>query len=323
MPNNNVLSKPTLEQLRTHQIGKFYEIVEDEQKITKSVTHPRWFEDDENVKQMSLYLSEEVHDILKSDGKVSGRWKDKRPRWIPGYKSKTGKGYWEFYVRKGRRKGIYVRRDNLERYRKIKQNVGRRPGGMAYKLRREVWKALENSEYTTAQLRDKELFERNRGKKKSISIRLPDLSLALLQFLKSDLIKKLKVSELFILEKWKEYRDVKNHFFQDNMKIEDLEGEELDKFLEVVTEKHWKAIVTSLVELRILKNKQQGEISTDKDSIHRFEDKIVDDPTDFKCQECESFDWAYDKVKSETICGRCGLVVDEDPESAKGEARFD
>ena len=309
--------------MRTHQIGKFFEIVDNGQKITKTVTHPRWFESPENVKQMEISLSEEVYEILKSDGKVSSRWKDKRPRWVSGYKSDTGKGYWEFYVRKPKGEGIYVHRDNLERYRKVKQNVGRRHGGMSYKLRREVWRALEGIEYTTSLLRDKELFEKSKAKTRPVSILLPDLSLALLQFLKIDLIKNLKDSEHFIKEKWKEYRDVRIHFFQDNMKIKDLKLHELDDFLEVVTEKHWKAIVASLVELRILKDKQQGKISSNKDSIQRFEEKIVDDPTDFKCQECQSFDWEYDKIKSETICGRCGLVVEEDPEPARGVKRFD
>jgi hypothetical protein len=321
--NDNPLSKPTLKQLRTHQIGKFFEIVDNDQKITKTVTHPRWFESPGNVKQMEISLSEEVYEILMSDGKVSGRWKDKRPRWVPGYKSDTGKGYYKYHVRTPKGKEIYVDIKNLERYRTPKKNVGRRPGGMAYKLRREVWRALEGIEYTTSLLRDKELFEKSRAKTRRVSIILPDLTLALLQFLKMDLIKNLKDSEHFILEKWKEYRDVRTHFFQDNLKIKDLKPHELDKFLEVVTEKHWKAIVARLVELRILKDKQQGKISSNKDSIQIFEVKIVDDPTDFKCQECQSFDWTYDLEKGEICCGRCGLVVEEDPEPARGEKRFD
>ena len=77
MPQNNPLSRPTLEQVRTHEIGKFFEIESDGQRTIKTTTHPRWFEDKENTLQFELSISEEVYNILKHDGTVSKRWKTK------------------------------------------------------------------------------------------------------------------------------------------------------------------------------------------------------------------------------------------------------
>ena len=98
-------------------------------------------------------------------------------------KKQDWEGSLKFHVRTPTGKEKWVDIHTLKRYRTPKEKVGRRPGGMSYKLRREVWRALENPEYTTKLLRNRDFFDKKRKPTKPVSIKLPDLSLALKQFL--------------------------------------------------------------------------------------------------------------------------------------------
>ena len=325
---DNPLSRPTLDQVRTHQIGKFFEIIKwhddlewhdktlkekDKFKTIKSVTHPTWFEDVRNVKQMTLYLSENVYDLLKSDGTVSGRWTNKKPKWISKNKSETGEAHFVFYVRTPKGNSKYVDYETLKRYRTPKSKVGRPPSGFSYKLRREVWRALENPEYTIKLLKNRKMFEKDREKTKSISVRLPDLSLALKELLREFLIPKINSSDYHILDKWVKYRDVNLDLQERDVILEYSSSKDLELLIDIVAERQWKAILTRIVELRVLDKASKGKKSNPDNEINIVEciDVEIDDPTQFSCNECNSFNWEYDHVKNKKYCGNCGIEVED------------
>ena len=311
MTLTNPLSRPTLEQVKTLEIGKFFEIESDGNRTIKTTTHPRWFEDVKHVQQMTLYISEEVSDLLKKDGTVSGRWTNKKPKWISKHNSKTGKAQFLFYVRTPKGKSKYVDIHTLKRYRDPKSKIGRPPSGMAYKLRREAWRALENPKFTVKLLKNKELFEQERGKTKPISIRLPDLSLALKELLFEEFINKLEPSDYHILDKWNKYRDVNQDILERGLILQYSIPNELGLFIEIVTENQWKAILARMIEIRVL-DKHAREISSkNKTEINIFETTVyeIDDPTQFSCKECGSLNWKFEHKENIKYCGNCGVVV--------------
>ena len=313
MPQNNPLSRPTLEQVRTHEIGKFFEIESDGQRTIKTTTHPRWFEDKENTLQFELSISEEVYNILKHDGTVSKRWKNKKPKWISLKKSKTGKAHWKFHVRTPTGKEKWVDIHTLKRYRTPKEKVGRRPGGMSYKLRREVWRALENPEYTTKLLRNRDLFDKKRKPTKPVSIKLPDLSLALKQFLHEVFIKNLSPSDYDILDKWHKKKETNQEIIEKDLILQYTVPDDVNMLIDIATRRNWKAILTRLIEIRILDKNSQKRNS--KKSTENLNLEIIvaepDDPTQFSCEDCDSLNWIFDHKEGIQYCGDCGVEVSQ------------
>ena len=136
------LLTPSLNDVRTYQIGKFldYSLSVSGGKKSKtlfglkSVVHPQWFEHRHTTQQMDLYLSEKALAFLLSEGKVSGRWTRKR-KWRKKENQESGKGEW-YYKYRTPKSTTWIAASQRSSGQKGKP--GRKPAGDAYRVRRDV-----------------------------------------------------------------------------------------------------------------------------------------------------------------------------------------
>ena len=182
---------------------------------------------------------------------------------------------------------------------------------MSYKLRREVWRALENPEYTTKLLRNRDLFEKKRKPTDSVSIKLPDLSLALKQFLHEVFNKNMSSSDYHILDTWHKKRETNQEIIEKDLILQYTVPDDVNMLIDIATRRNWKAILSRLIEIRILdKNSLKRNL---KKSTEILNLEIIvpepDDPTQFSCEVCNSLNWIFDHKEGIQYCGGCGVVV--------------
>ena len=258
------LLTPSLTDVRTHQIGKFpnYKLTIPGSKKSKtiyhfkSLVHPKWFEHSHTTEQMDIYLSKKALDFLNRDGKVSGRWSRKR-KWVPKKKGSSKKGEWHYRYRTP--KGT-VWMPGSRRKSSQKGKSGRKPGGLAYKVRRETWKVLSLEKGQISKLLEKSIFHpQEREPIQKFPLRIPNLSNAIEEIIITEVWPKLTYHRESIVNGWLDLRGVRS-FLQNqgadnelcNQLVKGtLEVQERNKIIRLICQKHWRKILANWIELKV------------------------------------------------------------------------
>jgi hypothetical protein len=314
------LSKPTLTTVQTHQTGFFYypKKVNNGWKTIKSIVHPKWFEQKEFTKQYTISLDSRV--VAALDQEHGKRWTSKEPKWVMKKNDPNGVGFWLYHVRTGMKgKERWVRSEDLHRFRDKQSNVGRPASGRAYKVRRAIWRTLVSSNLSSAL---KHYGHRAPGRKEVVSLRLPDLSLAVFELLKAHF--PFTEEHLHVLTAWSKLKNV--NWFESHDVRPLLYAERRDQlaFLKHVSETSWKAVLAGLLEGRYA---DQTVVSNDVGQMEENENNslllngqlgsnVIIPKHAFEwadtCTHCKAKAWTYCKPHEYGFakCGVCGLVID-------------
>lgn len=317
------LIRPTLETVQRHKIGKFYERRERKGEfiVIKSVVHPQWFEHKDTTNQYTLYVPPHLYDALTQDGKASTRWTSKPPKWVHKANDPEGVGYWTYHVRTGKSgPGRYVRGENLHRFRKPKDKVGRPPSGDAYKFRREIWRVFA-SDSSINSLFPIQKDSKKVGKRIKVPIRLPNLELALYELLVKFFTFEKK--NLPLLQLWADYKDLAQYNSKDISNLFYADKADQQAFLWKLCHKYWKAVLVDLVErnLRHFHNifRDSDEIkSRNLNSLESvslstsIRNLCYDFETSKPCSGCGQFDWSHSDTRDgqDAFCRVCGLTLE-------------
>ena len=317
------LLRPTLETVQRHKIGKFYERrkVKGEIIVVKSVIHPRWFEHKDTTNPYTLYVPKHLYDALTHDGKASTRWRSKPPKWVQKADDPAGVGYWTYHVRTGKTgPGKYVKGERLHRFRKPKSKVGRPPSGGAYKLRREIWRVFA-SDSSIGSLFPIQKDSKKVGKRVKVSIRLPNLELALYEFLVKFF--NFEKKNLSILQHWADYKDLGEYNGEDISALIYADKEDRQAFLWKLCQKYWKAVLIDLVERNLGyfhnifydSDKVRSKNLNSLDSVSLSSSILIavyNSETSKPCVGCGQFDWFYPNALDEqsAFCNVCGLTLE-------------
>ena len=303
------LIHPTLNTVRTHQVGRFYDLSQPKGvRPIKSLTLPRWMKDDQDKK---FSIDEQAVEFLQNDGTASTRHRTKRPKWVP---KRNGKGgYYLCHVRTPGGKTQWVS-GKLARER-FNRRAGRKESGMAYKVRREFWRVLARPEDDRRLLEDDTVWKKSKKERKCkpVSCRVVDLSLALREYLSVALFKNgIIVNRNFALM-W--FRELKSLFEQG------LDDEEVivwiqlnpDQYLTTICNERWGAILSRLIETAVhqRKNHSSNDRQTLSDAELSPENLEIFQIQGDECEECGEYDWVYASSKGEMACGNCGLVSED------------
>ena len=112
--------------------------------------------------------------------------------------------------------------------------------------------------FTAQQINEHLFFDKKRKPTKPVSIKLPDLSLALKQFLHEVFIKNLSPSDYDILDKWHKKKETNQEIIEKDLILQYTVPDDVNMLIDIATRRNWKAILTRLIEIRILdKNSQK------------------------------------------------------------------
>ena len=325
----NRLKNPSLEDVRRFEIGKFLnydERIKGSGEIKsiyeiKSLVHPKWFEEKETTNPEKWSVSQKVHDLIKNDKKAARRWRITKT-WVAKNNSSTGKGHWVKKVRtpqKKHSKSIPYSKLTAEQ----KGAPGRKPGGMAYKIRREIWKLFSSPKLVLILLQNEDLSTIERGpifktgKSTGKSIPTPHLETALREMIERDIWPELGNHKMRIAKWWCNHRNVKRFLdaeerllFMNGM----LERDEESRIIHLICNKLWRVILTNWLELKIHSENFVKEAET-VDSIYKklnFTDDLekgVYEKIIEQCDRCECLLWIREQDEKEIWCGTCGLVI--------------
>ena len=258
------LLTPSLNDVRTYQIGKFldYSLSVSGGKKSKtlfglkSVVHPQWFEHRHTTQQMDLYLSEKALAFLLSEGKVSGRWTRKR-KWRKKENQESGKGEW-YYKYRTPKSTTWIAASQRSSGQKGKP--GRKPGGDAYKVRRDTWRIFAGGKGRIARLLEDSLHEpKEQNSKKKFPIRLPNLSVAVEELIISEIWPELIYNREHLVNSWLNLRGVRKYLLKHDVDSEAchlfskglLEVGMRDHIIHLICQKHWRKLLAQWVELGI------------------------------------------------------------------------
>ena len=299
------LTCPSLKTVRTHKVGVFKQINEKkDSRSIKTVTLPPWLKD---ASYSKINIHKEIYDLLKNDGTKSKRHSGKRPRWIRGENGEKGK--WLCYVRTPNNKGKWT--DGVTAKKGYNKKAGRKEGGMAYKIRREMWRVLSiNDDYFVSLLDCDESWTQSNKERpcKRVSCKIVDLSCALGELLRlcSRKTKNKFFSKSFVIA-W--YRKSGREFEQD---LDDEEAyawalENETDFIKIIVAKHWRPILSRLLEILVKKRDKRKEMS--ESNSQEVDDVIIleDNPED--CSDCNEPDFEKDDKTNQIICINCGYVA--------------
>lgn len=317
------LLRPTLQMVQRHKIGKFYERKKRNGEITviKSVVHPRWFEHKDTTCPYTVYVPKHLYDALSNDGKVSTRWISKPPKWVQKADDPAGLGYWTYHVRTRKSgPGKYVRGERLHRFRKPKSKVGRPPSGYAYKLRREIWRVFA-TDSSISSLFPVQKDSKKVGKSIKVSIRLPNLELALYEFLVKFF--NFEKKNLPILQLWADYKDLEQYNSGNIATLIYADKADQQAFLWKLCHKYWKAVLIDLVErnVRFFHNIFYDSDKVNSKNLNSLEHvslsssvliAVYSSETSKPCTGCGQFDWFYPVALDEqsAFCNVCGLTLE-------------
>jgi hypothetical protein len=332
----NRLLTPSLTDVRTHQIGKFpnYKLTIPGSKKSKTIyhfksfIHPKWFEHFHTTEQMDIYLSKRALDFLKRDGKVSGRWSRNR-KWVPKKKGSSKKGEWHYRYRTP--KGT-VWMPGSRRKSTQKGNSGRKPGGTAYKVRREAWRVLSLEKGQISKLLENSIFHpQEREPIQKFPLRIPNLSNAIEEIIIMEVWPKLTYHRESIVNGWLNLRGVRSSLHNHGVDNElcnqlvrgTLEVQERNKIIRLICQKHWRKILANWIELKVFSEHMDREdhfliaFSALNNAQSEVVTQEVNKPNvsfDIKC-DCVYSDKndkpepSYNKVRGEIWCEECGLIV--------------
>jgi hypothetical protein len=314
------LSKPTLTTVQTHQTGYFYYPRKQTNgwKTIKSIVHPKWFEQKEFTKQYTISLDSRV--VAALDQEHGRRWTSKEPKWVMKKDDPEGVGFWLYHVRTGMKgKERWVRSEDIHRFRDKQSKVGRPASGTAYKVRRAIWRTLASSNLSSA---FRHYGHRTPGRKEVVSLRLPDLSLAVFELLKAHF--PFNEEHVHVLIAWSKLKNISWFESHDVNPLLYAERTEQLAFLKHVSDTSWKAVLAGLIEGRyadqtvVLSNVQQTEENENgllllnghlgnNITIPEYRSELSE-----ACTHCKSKAWTYCKPNEFGFarCGDCGLVID-------------
>jgi len=189
------------------------------------------------------------------------------------------------------------------------RNLNGVPHGNAYKIRREVWRVLNDTDVVSRLL----LREgHDRGKLVRVTVSMPDLSLAITELFLNELLPKIgegaldpEAVFLVLPTRGPGSGDIQRVF-------QKAVGGEIDeeKFGRVVN-KSWRSIITKLIELHFLDRWEK------KEGVEQELKEWVPPPTwpqhkeiESECGECNSRKLVFDEDRSELYCGNCGYMIE-------------
>jgi len=258
------LLTPSLNDVRTYQIGKFldYSLSVSGGKKSKtlfglkSVVHPQWFEHRHTTQQMDLYLSEKALAFLLSEGKVSGRWTRKR-KWRKKENQESGKGEW-YYKYRTPKSTTWIAASQRSSGQKGK--AGRKPAGDAYRVRRDVWRILSsNKGFLPKLLEDSLHHSKERKPVKKFPVRLPNLSIAIEEIIIDEIWPELIYNREKLVNGWLNLRGVRSYLLKHGFDSEVcnqfskgvLAERERNHIIHLICKKHWRKLLAQWVELGI------------------------------------------------------------------------
>ena len=264
MSNKIDLIRPTLQTVRTHQVGRFHDLSQPKGiRSIKSLTLPMWLKDGQ-YKQFSI--DEQVVEFLQNDGTKSTRHRTKRPKWVPKRNGRGGHYLCHVRTPDGRTQWV---NGKLARER-FNRRAGRKESGMAYKIRREVWRVLARAEDDRRLLEDDTVWKKSKKQRqcKTVSCRVVDLSLALHEYLSVALFKNgIIVNRRFALL-W--FRELKGSFEPGLDDDEAIVWIQLnpDRYLTTICNERWGAVLSRLVETAVHQRRHQSKYGS-KDSYQK------------------------------------------------------
>ena len=299
------LTCPSLKTVRTHKVGVFKQINEKkDSRSIKTITLPPWLKD---ASYSKINIDKEIYDLLKNDGTKSKRHSGKRPRWIRGENGEKGK--WLCYVRTPNNKGKWT--DGVTAKKGYNKKAGRKEGGRAYKIRREIWRVLSLNDDDFVRLLDcdEAWIKRNKGRPcKRVSCKIVDLSCALGELLRlsSRKTKNKFFSKSFVIA-W--YRKLGKEFEQD---LDDEEAyawalENENDFIKIIVEKRWRSILARLFETWVKKRYERKEIS--ESNSQDTDDVVIVEDNSEDCSDCNEPDFEKDDKTNQIYCRNCGYVA--------------
>ena len=326
------LLTPSLNDVRTYQIGKFldYSLSVSGGKKSKtvfrlkSVVHPQWFEHHHTTQQMDLYLSEKALAFLLSERKVSGRWTRKR-KWRKKENQESGKGEWYYKYRtpKGTTWIAASQRSSGQ-----KGKPGRKPGGDAYKVRRDTWRIFAGGKGRIARLLEDSLHEpKEQNSKKKFPIRLPNLSVAVEELIISEIWPELIYNREHLVNSWLNLRGVRSYLLKHDVDSEAchlfskglLEVGMRDRIIHLICQKHWRKILVQWIELEIFARHLpfSGTYVHEITNLHQhtIKEHVSEEEKSIDAQFIQCYcrpgnlDLERDSIRGETFCKNCGFVV--------------
>jgi hypothetical protein len=301
------LDRPSINTVRHHNVGRFYNLSENKGiRSIKSLTLPRWLK---LGRPKKFSIDEEVLDLLDNDKTKSKRHNVRKPKWVPGRNGK--KGHFLCHVRTPNGKTKWVNgKIAKERY---NRRSGRKEGGRAYKIRREIWRVLARYDNGRRLLLDDSVWKKTRKERKcvEISCNIVELSLALEEFLLAGLFENGKLIDRTFALKW--YRKRKSEFEQELDDEEAIGWIQLNAkpYVSTICKSNWGAILSQLVETAVFQRKHKPLIDKTKGSNDEdlLEHTVFLEHMEGGCEDCGLHDWEYDSSRGETLCGHCGLVT--------------
>jgi len=328
------LLKPSLNDVRTYQIGKFLDYslsVSGGKKAKtlfglKSVVHPKWFEQRHTTQQMDLYLSAEALHFLASESTVSGRWRRKR-KWRKKAHNSNEKGEWYYKYHTPKRSTWQA---SSQRTSGQKGKAGRKPGGDAYRVRRDVWRILSsNKGFLPKLLEDSLHHSKERKPVKKFPVRLPNLSIAIEEIIICEIWPELIYNREKLVNGWLNLRGVRSYLLKHGFDSEVcnqfskgiLAERERNHIIHLICKKHWRKLLAQWVELGIFSRhlpyygSDLNEISDmHKYQLQRKEEK--DDKSETSCFfDCECLpkgeepNLQVDVRLGILVCDNCNVVA--------------
>ena len=327
------LLTPSLYDVRNHQIGKFldYSLSIHKSKKEKAIfriktaTHPKWFEQKETTVGGVISISQRAADLLKNDGKISRRWSRIR-RWRKKENNGGEKGEW-YYRYRTPKKTVWIA--SSKRTNEQKGKAGRKSSGLAYKVRREVWRSLAAHEgYIGKLLKGSHTFTKERKPMHKVSLRIPNLSKAIEEIIIEEIWPHLGIHTERIVNEWFQINGLKT-FLQKHGVDEEirekfskgiLEKDERNKIIALICQKNWRAILARWIELRVFSKQPLAG----KDAMAKYanmrqysiepspQNQSTNNQGDYD-MDCEPYCIEsipqYDAEKRELWCTNCGLVA--------------
>ena len=126
-------------------------------------------------------------------------------------------------------------------------------------------------------------------------------------------------SDYDILDKWHKKKETNQEIIEKDLILQYTVPGDVNMLIDIATRRNWKAILTGLIEIRILdKNSQKRN---PKKSTENLNLEIIvpepDDPTQFSCEDCNSLNWIFDHKEGIQYCGGCGVVVSQQLDTEK------
>ena len=279
------LLTPSLNDVRTYQIGKFldYSLSVSGGKKSKtlfrlkSVVHPKWFEHHHTTQQMDLYLSAEALHFLTSESTVSGRWKRKR-KWRKKAHNSNEKGEW--YYQKHTPKGSKWLAGS-QRTSGQKGKAGRKPSGDAYRVRRDVWRILSSNKGFLPKLLEDSLHNsKERKPVKKFPVRLPNLSVAIEEIIIGEIWPELIYNREKLVNGWLNLRGVRSYLLEHGFDSEVcnqfskgiLAERERNHIIHLICKKHWRKLLAHWVEIGIFSRhlSYDGSLLKEISDMHKY-----------------------------------------------------